>query len=121
MRDVFLALLADRPRHGYELGQLLRQRLGDLLPPLNAGPWLRPTIRMPSGSSSCCTPSADSPAAIVASRDEADPSHPRAVGEAYADAIPGATVHTEAPGASPLAWQGSQLSRIIAGVAARAG
>lgn len=61
------------------------------------------------------------PAAIVASRDEADPSHPRAVGEAYADAIPGATVHTEAPGASPLAWQGSQLSRIIAGVAARAG
>jgi DNA-binding PadR family transcriptional regulator len=37
MRHEFLALLAERPRHGYELGQLVRQRLGDLLPPLNAG------------------------------------------------------------------------------------
>lgn len=37
MRHEFLALLAERPRHGYELGQLLKQRLGDLLPPLNAG------------------------------------------------------------------------------------
>ena len=37
MRHEFLALLAERPRHGYELGQLLKQRLGGLLPPLNAG------------------------------------------------------------------------------------
>lgn len=61
------------------------------------------------------------PAAIVASDDEADPEHPRAVGEAYAAAIPGARLVTDRPGRSPVAWQGSQLSRIIADVAAQAG
>jgi pimeloyl-ACP methyl ester carboxylesterase len=57
---------------------------------------------------------------VVASRDEVDPGHPHAVGEAYAEAIPGAELVSEEPGASPLAWQGGQLSRIIAGLAARA-
>jgi pimeloyl-ACP methyl ester carboxylesterase len=61
------------------------------------------------------------PAVVVASRDDADPSHPLAVGEAYAGAIPGASLRTEEPGASPLAWQGAQLSRIIAEVADCAG
>ncbi|HZE06960.1 MAG TPA: alpha/beta hydrolase [Solirubrobacteraceae bacterium] len=56
------------------------------------------------------------PAVVVASDDEADPGHPRAVGEAYAAAIPGARLVTDEPGRSPVAWQGSQLSRIIAGV-----
>ncbi len=59
------------------------------------------------------------PVTVVASDDEADPGHPRAVGEAYADAIPGAELVTDAPGRSPVAWQGSQLSRVIAAVAAR--
>ena len=62
----------------------------------------------------------DLPAAIVASRDEADPEHPYAVGERYADAIPGARLVSEAPGESPLAWQGSRLSKVIAEVAANA-
>jgi pimeloyl-ACP methyl ester carboxylesterase len=57
------------------------------------------------------------PATIVASDDEADPEHPLAVGEAYAAAIPGARLVTDEPGRSPIAWQGSQLSRLIAGVA----
>jgi len=60
------------------------------------------------------------PAAVVASADEADPGHPQAVGEAYADAIPGARLITDEPGRSPIAWQGSQLSRVIAEVAAAA-
>ena len=60
------------------------------------------------------------PAAVVASDDEADPEHPRGVGEAYAAAIPGARLVTDEPGRSPIAWQGSQLSRIIAEVAAQA-
>ena len=54
------------------------------------------------------------PTAIVASDDEADPEHPRAVGEAYAAAIPGARLVTDEPGGSPVAWQGSQLSKVIA-------
>jgi pimeloyl-ACP methyl ester carboxylesterase len=57
------------------------------------------------------------PSVVVASDDEADPGHPRAVGEAYAAAIPGARLVTDEPGRSPIAWQGSQLSRIIAQVA----
>ena len=58
------------------------------------------------------------PAVVVASRDEADPGHPLAVGEAYAAGIPGARLLTEEPGKSPLAWQGGQLSRAIAELAA---
>ena len=61
------------------------------------------------------------PAVVVASRDEADPGHPYAVGERYAEAIPGAELRSEEPGSSPLAWQGGQLSKVIAELAARAG
>jgi 3-oxoadipate enol-lactonase len=57
------------------------------------------------------------PTAVVASGDEADPGHPQALGEAYAAAIPAARLITDEPGRSPIAWQGSQLSRVIAEVA----
>jgi pimeloyl-ACP methyl ester carboxylesterase len=60
------------------------------------------------------------PVTVVASDDEADPDHPRAIGEAYAQIIPGAELITDEPGRSPVAWQGSQLSRIIAAVVDRA-
>jgi pimeloyl-ACP methyl ester carboxylesterase len=63
------------------------------------------------------------PALVVASRDEPDPTHPLALGERYARAIPGAGLLVEdagPPPRSPIAWQGAQLSRAIAGVAARA-
>jgi pimeloyl-ACP methyl ester carboxylesterase len=54
------------------------------------------------------------PTIVVASRDEADPGHPYAIGERYAREIPGAQLRCEEPGKSPLAWQGGQLSRIVA-------
>jgi 3-oxoadipate enol-lactonase len=57
------------------------------------------------------------PTIVVASGDEADPGHPRRVGEMYAAAIPGARVVTDEPGRSPVAWQGSQLSKVIAELA----
>jgi pimeloyl-ACP methyl ester carboxylesterase len=60
------------------------------------------------------------PAMVVASADEADPGHPLAVGEAYTAAIPGARLITDEPGRSPVAWQGSQLSKLIAEVVAEA-
>jgi pimeloyl-ACP methyl ester carboxylesterase len=60
------------------------------------------------------------PTAVVASADEADPEHPQAVGEAYAETIPGARLVTDEPGESPVAWQGSQLSKVIAEVVERA-
>jgi pimeloyl-ACP methyl ester carboxylesterase len=57
------------------------------------------------------------PAVVVASGDEADPGHPFAVGERWAQALGDAELRTEESGKSPLAWQGGQLSRIIAELA----
>lgn len=55
------------------------------------------------------------PALVVASHDAADPGHPRAVAEAYAEQLPQARLVSEAEGESPLVWQGGRLSREIAG------
>lgn len=60
------------------------------------------------------------PAVVVASRDEADPEHPYAVAERYAEALPDAELRSEEPGSSPLAWQGGQFSAVIAEVTRRA-
>lgn len=62
------------------------------------------------------------PTLVVASRDEADPSHPLAVGERYARTIPRARLVVEEAGPpqrSPIAWQGGQLSKLIAELAQR--
>lgn len=56
----------------------------------------------------------DLPVLIVASGDEADPGHPRAVAEAYAETLPNARLISEEEGESPLAWQGGRLSSEIA-------
>jgi pimeloyl-ACP methyl ester carboxylesterase len=61
------------------------------------------------------------PTLVVASRDEADPSHPYAVGEAYAERLPHGRLISEEEGASPLAWQGSRLSKAIAEFLGEAG
>jgi pimeloyl-ACP methyl ester carboxylesterase len=60
------------------------------------------------------------PTVLVASRDEADPDHPLAVSELYARVIPGARLVVEdagEPPRSPIAWQGGQLSRVLAELA----
>ena len=57
------------------------------------------------------------PTVVVASANEPDPGHPQAIGEAYAAAIPGARLVLDEPGRSPIAWQGSQLSKLIAELA----
>jgi pimeloyl-ACP methyl ester carboxylesterase len=62
----------------------------------------------------------EAPTVIVADRDEADPGHPLSVGEDYARVIPGARLLVEEPGRSPIAWQGGQLSKVIAEAAAGA-
>ena len=54
------------------------------------------------------------PALVVASHDKADPRHPYAVAEAYAERLPQARLISEKEGESPLAWQGGKLSREIA-------
>jgi pimeloyl-ACP methyl ester carboxylesterase len=62
----------------------------------------------------------EAPALVIASNDAADPEHPQALGERYAQLIPGARLVLDEPGRSPTAWQGSQLSRLIAELAAEA-
>jgi pimeloyl-ACP methyl ester carboxylesterase len=58
------------------------------------------------------------PTTVIASSDGADPEHPQRVAESYAVTIPGARLVGDSPGASPVAWQGSQVSRVIAEVVA---
>jgi 3-oxoadipate enol-lactonase len=63
------------------------------------------------------------PALVVASRDEVDPGHPLALAERYAAAIRGARLAVEEggpPARSPIAWQGGQLSKLLAQLAAHA-
>lgn len=55
----------------------------------------------------------DVPTLIVASRDSADPGHPLAIAEEYAQRIPTAELAVEDEGDTPLAWQGARLSRAI--------
>ena len=57
----------------------------------------------------------DVPTLVVASYDVADPGHPYAVAESYAERIPSARmISEEGEEESPLAWQGGKLSREIA-------
>jgi pimeloyl-ACP methyl ester carboxylesterase len=60
------------------------------------------------------------PTLVVASNDDADPGHPYAAAAAYAEALPQAKLVSEAPGESPLAWQGGKLSRALAAFYAEA-
>lgn len=63
------------------------------------------------------------PTLVVASRDEVDPGHPQALAEAYARAIPGASLKVEEGGPplrSPIAWQGGQLSKLLVELASSA-
>lgn len=60
------------------------------------------------------------PAVVVADRDEADPGHPLALGEAYAELLPNSRLVVEPEGRPPLAWQGAQLSKVIARLAREA-
>jgi pimeloyl-ACP methyl ester carboxylesterase len=56
----------------------------------------------------------DLPSLVVASYDEADPGHPYAIAEAWAERLPSGRLISEGRGKSPLAWQGGRLSRAIA-------
>jgi pimeloyl-ACP methyl ester carboxylesterase len=65
--------------------------------------------------------SLDLPALVVASHDDADPGHPYAVAEAWAESLPQAELVSEERGKPPLAWQGGKLARAIADFCERVG
>jgi len=103
------------------IDRVLRQRLGAHEHPEAVADALRAVPRSRPFESWDELAAIEAPTVIVASRDDADPGHPYAVGEAYAERIPGAQLLSEEPGSSPLAWQGGQLSKVISELAERAG
>jgi pimeloyl-ACP methyl ester carboxylesterase len=100
--------------------KVVRQRLGAHLHPEAVADALRAVPRSSPFAATADLGAVAVPTAVVASRDEADPGHPLEVGRVWAAMIPGAALHVEDEGRSPLAWQGGQLSRVIAQVASRA-
>jgi pimeloyl-ACP methyl ester carboxylesterase len=120
--DGFVAAYGDEGPEKWKatLQTVLRQRIGAHEHPeavadaLRAVPRSRPWETREQLRAIAC------PTTIVADRDEPDPGHPLAVGELYASLIPGAKLVVEDEGSSPIAWQGGQLSRVIAGVAEEA-
>jgi pimeloyl-ACP methyl ester carboxylesterase len=107
------------PRWRATLSTVLRQRLGAHEHPGALADALEVVPRSRPFSALAELTGVKVPTVVVASRDEADPGHPLAVGEAYAAAIPRAELFVEAleePPRSPLAWQGAQVSRIVLGL-----
>ncbi len=100
--------------------RVVRQRLAAHEHPLALADALEATPRSAPFESHDDLAAIVAPTVVVGSRDEADPGHPLAVAERYAQAIAGARLLVEEPGASPIAWQGGQLSRVIAELAERA-
>ncbi|HWH94999.1 MAG TPA: alpha/beta hydrolase [Baekduia sp.] len=102
------------------LQTVLRQRLGAHEHPDAVADALKAVPRSRPFADRGDLRSLDAPTVVVADRDEPDPGHPLAIGELYASLIPGARLVVEEQGQSPIAWQGGQLSKVIAEVAARA-
>jgi pimeloyl-ACP methyl ester carboxylesterase len=101
---------------------VLRQRLAGHERPLAVADALEAVPRSHPFEAIDELSSLSAPTLVVGSRDEADPGHPLTVAERYAEAIPGAELAVEdagPPPRSPLAWQGGQLSRAIAELAAQ--
>lgn len=94
--------------------RIARERLGHHRCPDAVAQAMREVPRSPPFEGMGELEALDVPALVVGSRDAADPGHPLAVAEAYADALPDARLISEADGESPLAWQGGRLSREIA-------
>jgi pimeloyl-ACP methyl ester carboxylesterase len=113
-----LATVPERWRE--TVATVLRQRLSAHRHPRAVADALEAVPRSAPFDSFAQLATIDVPTLVVASRDEADPGHPLAVGESYARAIPGARLLVEdagQPAPSPIAWQGGQLSRALAGLA----
>jgi 3-oxoadipate enol-lactonase len=103
------------------VGKVLRQRLALHEHPEAVADALQAVPRSNPFESLAQLSTIDAPTLVVASRDEADPGHPLAVGELYARTIPAARLAVEevrAPARSPIAWQGGALSRLLAELSA---
>lgn len=99
---------------------VIRQRLAEHLHPGAVADALRAVPRSRPFRDLHALERIECPAVVVASRDQADPGHPLALAESYAGLLPRGRLIVEEPGRSPLAWQGGQLSKVIAQLAREA-
>jgi len=106
-----LSRLAPAWREAAERG--LRQRMGAHEHPFAVADALSAVPRSRPFEAWASLERVAAPTIVVGSRDGADPEHPLAVARAYARAIPGARLEVEDEGASPIAWQGGRLSRLL--------
>jgi pimeloyl-ACP methyl ester carboxylesterase len=97
------------------------QRMGRHEHPDSVAEALRSVPRSPAWEGIDALARISVPTLVVASRDEADPTHPHALAGEYARRIPRAELIVEEEGQAPLAWQGGRLSRAVAGFLERAG
>lgn len=116
---VYEPAVADRWRD--TVLEVVRQRLSRHRHPEAVAAAIRTVIRSRAFDGLGELARIEAPALVVGSRDEADPGHPLAIAEAYAERIPGAELAVEDEGSSPLAWQGARLSRAILGFLDRRG
>jgi pimeloyl-ACP methyl ester carboxylesterase len=100
--------------------RVLRQRLSEHEHPAAVADAIQTVPRSRPFESFAQLEGIEAPAVVIASRDEADPGHPLAVGERCAAAMPRARLVVEPDGESPLAWQGGRVSALIAEVASAA-
>jgi pimeloyl-ACP methyl ester carboxylesterase len=102
------------PEYRDSIIRFTRERMQAHLHPEAVARALREVPRSPPFESLDELEFLDPPALVVASHDDADPEHPYALAEAYAQRLPHARLISEQEGESPLAWQGGRLSREIA-------
>lgn len=99
--------------------KVLRQRLAAHEHPLAVADALEVVPRSQPFASMAELEAIRAPTVVVASRDQADPGHPLAIGERYAAEITGARLVVEREG-SPIAWQGGRISRLVLELAEQA-
>jgi pimeloyl-ACP methyl ester carboxylesterase len=102
------------------VGRALRQRMAVHEHPEAVADALHEVPRSAPFADLHALESIECPALVVGSRDEADPGHPLELAALYAELLPSGRLVVEDEGASPLAWQGGRMSKLIAEVAARA-
>ena len=109
------------PEHWRDtVGRALRQRMAVHEHPGAVADALRAVPRSAPFEDLHALEQVECAALVIGSRDEADPGHPLALAEDYAELLPNGRFAVEDEGRSPLAWQGGRVSRLIAEVAAQA-
>jgi pimeloyl-ACP methyl ester carboxylesterase len=113
----------DRIPEGWRetVGRALRQRMAVHEHPGAVADAMRHVPRSAPFADLHALEAIECPALVIGSRDEADPGHPLELAALYAELLPAGRFVVEEEGASPLAWQGGRVSKLIAQVAARAG